>query len=90
MLPVAPKAPRFVPVTAVDLRDGIRPLWARRGAELLESFGAMKPFADIAMVAAFPVDALQAGRAFAIYKDAGGAQSIRVGVIRATDAAAWR
>jgi hypothetical protein len=85
MLPVAPRAPQFVNV--MDRRHAVEPVWSRRGTAVLESFGASPPYDDVALVAAFPVGALQAGRPFVIFKDGG---SIRTGVVRADDVATWR
>jgi hypothetical protein len=90
MLPVAPRAPEFVPITSSERRGAIRPVWSRRGAAVIEALGAGTPYDDIVLVAAFPIDALQPGRPFAIYKELDGSQAFRIGVVRVGDAATWR
>jgi hypothetical protein len=90
MLPLAPRAPQYVRFTKDVRRGAVAPLWSRKGTTLLDAFGAPAPYDDIALVAAFPADVIEAGRPFAIYKDTERVQSIRVGVVRADDAAAWR
>jgi hypothetical protein len=87
MLPIAPRAPQFV--NFMDRRGAVQPVWARKGTAVLAAFGAPPPYDDIALVAAFPVDVLQAGRPFVISKEVSGS-SIRTGVVRADDAVAWR
>lgn len=90
MLPLAPQAPPYVRFTK-DVRLGaVAPLWSRKGTASHGAFGAPDPYDDIALVAAFPAHVIEAGRPFAIYKDTERVQSIRVGVVRADDAAAWR
>jgi hypothetical protein len=89
MLPLARRAPESVPFR-VDGARHVNPVWSRPGTALLDAFGAPPPWDDIALVAAFPVDVLEQGRPFVVYKDTGRGQSIRIGVVRAADAASWR
>jgi len=88
MLPIAPSAPQFV--SSMDRRGAVRPVWWHRGTAVVEAFGAPPPYEDVALVAAFPVGVLQSGRPFVIYKAASGLSSVRTGVVRVDDAAAWR
>ena len=88
MLPVAPRAPQYV--NFMNRRGAAQPVWTRKGSAVLESFGAQPPYDDIVLVAAFPSGVLEAGRPFVIYKDVRTVQSIRTGVVRPDDAAAWR
>ena len=90
MLPVAERAPQFVPFTSHAPRGAITPVWSRSGTAMLEAFGATPPYDDIVLVAAFPLEALRARRPFAIYKQFSGGESIRIGVVRADDVAGWR
>ena len=88
MLPIASRAPQFV--SSMDRRGAVRPVWWHRGPAVVEAFGAPPPYEDVALVAAFPVGVLQSGRPFVIYKEASGLSSVRTGVVRVDDAAAWR
>jgi hypothetical protein len=90
MLPLAERAPQYVRFTTSERQGAARPVWVRRGADALSPFEAIPRFSDIALVAAFPVEVLQPRRPFAIFKQFAGAQSIRTGVVRADEAAAWR
>ena len=90
MLPIAPRAPQYVPFVDSERRGALRPVWSRKGTAMIEAFGATPGYDDIAVVAAFPLETLQSGRPFAIYKALGGVQEVRIGVLRADDADAWR
>lgn len=97
MLPVAPRAPQYVPFTKLDERKGaVRPIWSSRGIGALDTFGATPPYGDVALVAAFPMAALEPGRPFVIFKDVGipgeigSGRVIATGVVRSADVLAWR
>jgi hypothetical protein len=88
MLPIARRAPQFV--NFMNRRGAARPVWLRKGTAVLESFGGRLPYDDLVLVAAFPSGVLEAGRPFVIYKEAGEAQEVITGVVRADDVLAWR
>jgi hypothetical protein len=95
MQALAPSSDRATVPTFTMLK-GERPVWARRGADVLDTFGARAPYDDIALVAAFPLDSLTTGRTFVVFKKANAVGvpdfvgGIRTGVMRAGDAARWR
>jgi hypothetical protein len=66
------------------------PVWMERGTTALLTFAAQPPHDDIALVAAFPLEAIAVGQRFEVSKDIGARQSIRTGVVRAADVAGWR
>ena len=82
---------------------GVKPRAVRRGAEaiaLLSSFGATAPYADIALVAAFPAELLRTDGRFVVSKElprkesSGGADvqvaSFEQGQLLADELAGWR
>lgn len=79
--------PRGVLLAAIR---GVPPVWSKPGSESLTQFGAMPPYDDIALVAAFPLERLKEGQRFAVYKEIEGSGSVRIGVVRADDASRWR
>jgi hypothetical protein len=90
MLPIAERAPEFVRFTKDARQGAVRPVWARRGAALVEAFGGQVPYDDIVLVAAFPAGSIQAGRPFVIYKERADGDYRRTGVVRPADVLAWR
>jgi hypothetical protein len=52
-------------------RNGTNPIWVKRGNDataLLASFGAERPYDDVALVAAFPIELLRTDGLFVIYR----------------------
>lgn len=90
MLPIDERAPQFVRFTKDERHGAVRPVWLRKGHGAVEAFGGHVPYDDVVLVAAFPSDAIQPGRPFAIYKTLPDRESVRIGVVRRADALAWR
>ena len=68
----------------------VHPIWSRKGSELLTAFGPL-PYEDIAVVAAFPLEAIRANQRFVIYREAKpGTTHVRVAMIRPDEPARWR
>jgi hypothetical protein len=77
----------------------VNPVWATEDLSVLARFGAEKPFDDAAIVAAFPVDSVEAGSdvvafvSFSSDKLPPGVkrrESVRVGRITSEELAGWR
>ena len=59
--------PRGLPLA----RKGVDPLWVKRDSDasaLLSTFGAARPYDDVALVAAFPMELLRTDGRFVIYR----------------------
>ncbi len=71
-----------------------RPLWVNRDLSQVSTLGAPLPFADIVLVAAFPISVLTPGLDFVVYRDSdeGGKRHrfIVDGRITAQDMKVWR